>query len=178
MPIFFSVGVASVLLFGSLSAQQPSVDKDPWASCRFLIGDWTGEGTGPPGQGKGEFSLVPDLHGKILLRKSRADYPAAGGRPVVAHEDLMIIYQPEGAKGQKAIYFDSEGHVINYAVTPSPDKQALTFLSEASSSAPRFRLSYTKGEGETVDVKFEIAPPGRPDAFKVYLQGKVRRKNS
>ena len=176
MRIFFLVGLASVLFFGSRSAQQPSADKDRWASCRFLIGEWTGEGTGSPGQGKGGFSLAEDLHGKILLRRSRADYPAAGGRPAVSHEDLMMIYQVEDGKGQKAIYFDSERHVINYVVTPSADKQALTFLSEAIPSAPRFRLSYRKGQGETVDIKFEIAPPGKPDAFKVYLQGKVHRK--
>src|SRR5262249_15490633 len=84
MRIFFLVGLASVLFFGSLSAQQPSADKDPWASCRFLIGEWTGEGTGSPGQGKGGFSLAEDLHGKILLRRSRADYPAAGGRPAIS----------------------------------------------------------------------------------------------
>jgi hypothetical protein len=37
-------------------------------------------------------------------------------------------------------------------------------------------LTYTKiGEAE-VAVKFEIAPPGKPDQFRVYLQGLVKRE--
>jgi hypothetical protein len=27
-----------------------------------------------------------------------------------------------------------------------------------------------------MNVSFEIAPPGKPDAFKRYVQGKVRRQ--
>ena len=66
--------------------------------------------------------------------------------------------------------------MINYAATFSDDKRTLTFLSDAVPSAPRFRLSYTKGADDSIGIKFEIAPPGTPEAFKTYLEGTARRQ--
>jgi hypothetical protein len=40
---------------------------------------------------------------------------------------------------------------------------------------PRFRLVYTRLAADSVDVKFEMAPPGNPDAFKVYTEGVTKR---
>jgi hypothetical protein len=37
-----------------------SQQNDPWEKWSGLIGTWTGEGSGKPGQGSGEFSLYPD----------------------------------------------------------------------------------------------------------------------
>jgi hypothetical protein len=50
------------------------------------------------------------------------------------------------------------------------------FLSEVKSSEPRFRLTYGKGEMDTVALKFEIPPPGHAYAFKTYSEAKCRRK--
>ena len=36
---------------------------------------------------------------------------------------------------------------------------------------PRFRLSYSKGKDDAITIKFEAAPPGKPDGFKTYLEG-------
>ncbi len=152
-------------------------DDDPWKPYEFLIGQWTGDGGGEPGKGSGEFSFAWDLQKKVLVRKNRADFPAAGGRPAFSHEDLMVIYQGEPGGPGKAIYFDSEGHVINYAASVSDDKRTLTFLSEAAAAVPRFRLTYTKEKEDTVHIKFEIAPPGKPDEFKTYVEGGARRKD-
>ena len=52
-----------------------------WGPAQFLVGNWTGEGGGQPGQGTGAFSFSPELQGKILVRKSFAEYPAANGSP-------------------------------------------------------------------------------------------------
>src|SRR5579862_1507813 len=43
--------------------QVPMADGD-WGSLQFLIGKWTGEGGGQPGNGAGSFTLLPDLQGK------------------------------------------------------------------------------------------------------------------
>jgi hypothetical protein len=71
---------------------------------------------------------------------------------------------------------DCEAHVINYAVTLSDDEGTLTFLSDSLPAAPRFRLSYTKSGGDSMAIKFEIAPPGKPESLKTYLQGDARRQ--
>jgi hypothetical protein len=40
------------------------------------------------------------------------------------------------------------------------------FVSEASADAPRYRLTYVRAGSDELNLKFEIAPPGKPDAFK------------
>ena len=60
-------------------------------------------------------------------------------------------------------------------LTP-PEKKELVFVSDPSPSAPRFRLSYKQEKLDSVSVKFEIAPPGKPEEFKTYLQGVVQRR--
>jgi hypothetical protein len=169
--------VVLVSTAASLGASGPP-DDDPWKPYDFLIGEWAGEGSGEPGKGSGVFSFSWDLQKKVLVRRNRAEIPAAQGRPASSHEDLMVIYQGEGGGSKRAIYFDNEGHVINYVATVSEDQQTFTFLSDATPGAPRFRLSYTKEKNDAVQIKFEIAPPGKPDGFKTYLEGKARRQNA
>jgi hypothetical protein len=151
-----------------------AAEDDSWSDYQFLLGEWRGEGDGGQGKGSGGFSFSRDLQGKVLVRKNRTDFPATSGRPAFSHEDLMIVYPGEGKP--RAIYFDSEGHVINYVASFSADKRTLTFISDATPSTPRFRLSYTHGEGGTLRIKFEIAAPGKPDEFKTYLEGAARRE--
>jgi len=157
------------------SAQTPRVP-DTWAPLGFLIGEWTGEGGGQPGQGSGGFSFLPDLDKKILVRKNRADYPATKDHAAFTHTDLMILYRESGAIKLRAIYFDPEDHVIHYTVEPSSDGRAVQFLSDASPSNPRYRLTYTQTGADTVAIKFEIAVPGKPDSFSTYIEAAARRK--
>jgi hypothetical protein len=153
-----------------------SPDQDPWAPYHFLVGNWIGEASGQPGKGSGSFSFGWDLQKKVLVRRNRAEYPGTQGRPAVVHEDLMVVYRAAGGGPTRAIYFDNEGHVINYAATFSADKRTLVFQSEAAPGTPRFRLSYAKRRDDAVDITFEIAPPDNPEAFKTYLQGGARRQ--
>ncbi|MBI2679988.1 MAG: hypothetical protein HYX25_03150 [Candidatus Solibacter usitatus] len=65
------------------------------------------------------------------------------------------------------IYFDNEGHVINYAVESSDS--TVQFRSEATASSPGFRLTYKKASAYTLALKFEIAPPGQARCvFRLY----------
>ena len=40
---------------------------------------------------------------------------------------------------------------------------------------PRFRLSYELIDANTVNVKFEMANPDKPEEFRVYIEGKSKR---
>jgi hypothetical protein len=149
-----------------------------WAPLEFLLGEWIGEGGGAPGQGTGGFSFQPDLEQKILVRKNRAEYPTTKDRPAFRHDDLTIVYQQPGAERLRAIYFDNEGHVIDYAVEVSGDRSTVQFVSEPSTSNPRYRLTYRRTGDETVAIKFEISPPGKADSFSTYIEASARRKPS
>jgi hypothetical protein len=159
------------------TAQAPaSGSADTWTALGSLVGTWAGEGTGDPGPGTGGFSFNWELQQKILVRKSHADYPATKDRPAFSHQDLMITYQDPDGNLPKAVYFDNEGHVINYAVTVSPDAKSIVFLSELKPSTPRYRLTYVMTSTEKVEMAFEIAPPDKPDSFRTYLQAGARRQ--
>jgi len=163
------------VLFGALHGQAPSAS-DPWAGWRYLMGSWVGEGGGAEtGQGGGWFAFDLDLQNKILVRKAHSEYPAAGDKPAMVHDDLMIMYN-EGPNKYRAVYFDNEGHVINYAAQYSPDTTDLIYTSDKVTGSARFRLTYHKVATDTVKILFEIASPGKPDEFNVYLSGRAHRK--
>ncbi|HEY6332848.1 MAG TPA: hypothetical protein VI756_26220 [Blastocatellia bacterium] len=171
--ILLSLSLTSVLLCAARQSGVASLN-----DLKPFVGEWVGDGGGGPGQGSGAFSFSFDLQGKVLVRKSYADYPASKDRPVFRHDDLMVVYPDPGGKGTRAIYFDSEGHVIEYSVTVSPDQKTVTFLSDAIASAPRYRLVYTKSGVDSLTLEFDIAPAGKPDSFSKYIEAKARRKGT
>jgi hypothetical protein len=145
-----------------------------WGPAQFLVGNWKGEGNGQRGQSVGAFSFAPDLQGKILVRKSFAEYPQAGGRPASRHEDLMIVYREESSHALRATYFDSEEHVIQYLVELI--EKGVVFVSEGAPSGPRFRLTYASIDKDTLKIKFEIAAPGKE--FAPYIEASAHRDTS
>ncbi len=164
--------LVAIAFVAALSAQ-PKVD-DRFKPLEFLIGDWVGEGGGGAGQGSGEFSFRYDLARTVLIRKNYAQYPSQGDRAAFRHDDLMIVYR-EG-KALRAIYFDTEDHVISYTVDSTGE--SARFISDPMVDQPRYRLTYRKAGAETIALEFEIAPPGKPDAFASYITATVRRKTA
>jgi len=140
----------------------------PWAKWSWLIGEWKGEGSGQPGQGGGIFTFKTDLNDKILIRKAHSDYPANNNKPAIVHDDLMIVYIDFSGNPSKAIYFDNEGHTINYSITYS-DK-TIVLLSDKIPNVPIFRLTYTLLEEKTINTKFEMSQDG--EKFMNYIEGK------
>jgi hypothetical protein len=154
--------------------QQPPAPKaDALAMLQALVGDWVGEGSGQPGEATGGCTFRMDLGGKIFVRTNWAEYPATKERPAFRHDDLLV--GSATAQGAKAVYWDNEGHRIDYLVS-APEPGVVVFLSEASSGAPRFRMTYRVITKDALTLNFEVAPPGQPEAFKSYILAKLRRK--
>ena len=139
----------------------------------FLLGDWQAEGSGKPGEAIGAFSFNSSLQDRVVVRTNFAEYPATTQQSASRHDDLMVIFAGEST-GLRADYYDSEGHVIRYAGSATPD--SLTLTSDIVNGAPRFRLSYTLAASGSLKGSFEIAPPGKPDAFGPYLAWTARRR--
>jgi hypothetical protein len=138
-----------------------------WDKWNWLIGEWVGEGSGQTGQGSGAFSMKPDLDNKILIRKNHSEYPANEKRPQIIHDDLMIVYLDILGSPSKAIYFDNEGHIINYNITYS--EKTIVLTSDKTNNLPIFRLTYTLLDNDTINVKFEMSQDG--EKFSIYTQG-------
>jgi len=146
-----------------------------WSPLQFLLGRWTTDQPrgGERAHGTGSFHFAPDLQGRILLRKNFAEYPAENGKPAYRHDDLMVVYRNQAGE-IRASYFDNEGHVIEYGVTVA-DGSAV-FLSKGPATATRYRLTYKASAVEHLNLKFEIAPPGKD--FSTYIDASVHRDRS
>jgi len=51
------------------------------------------------------------------------------------------------------------------------------FIGDASPANPRFRLTYRKTGPDMLGIRFEIAMPGKPDAFTTYIEATARRSS-
>jgi hypothetical protein len=159
------------MVFALCLCGQPAPDR--WKDLRFLVGEWTGEGGGKStGQGAGAYSFLPELGGKILVRRNTADYP---GNPPIHHEDVMTVYRESDNESPRAIYFDSEGHVIHYRLEIDAPGNTVRFISLPRPGEPRYRLTYHETAKDVVSGLFEIAPADKPDAFTKYLEWSARR---
>jgi hypothetical protein len=128
--------ISAVLLLAMLA--------DPFQSVRFLIGAWNANG--------GTYSFEPDLKDHIIVRRAS---------PNGDHGDRLYIFSESPEAPLKAIYFDTEGHVIHYTVT-TPAPNTVVFASDM------YRLTYELKNG-IMSGKFQIKPPGQTD-FKPYLE--------
>jgi len=155
-----------VLLLAGLPGISPAQEPGALAPLRFLLGTWKASGSGAPGAGAGAATFEPGLQGRVILRKSYAEYPAAAGKPASRHDDLMVIHaNADSTVG--ADYFDSEGHVIRYDVHVVRPGEAV-FTSRTAPAEPRYRLTYRMTGEQTLDGTFDVAPPGRE--FATYLR--------
>jgi hypothetical protein len=166
------VAALAVCLAAVHAFAQPALPPVDWKDFAPLLGEWQGD-PGAPGGPTGSFTLTPELAGRVLVRKSYAEYPQSAGRPAFRHDDLMVIYRDRDAT--RADYWDNEGHVIRYVVTIEKGK-TIVFQSEAAPGRPRFRLTYLAQGADRLSLRFDIAPPNAPDQWKLYLQATLHRK--
>ena len=159
------------IIFCGILSTGFSQQKPNWDQWRWLTGEWVGEGSGQPGTGGGTFSFKTDLDQHVLIRKSHSEYTATADKPQVIHDDLMVVYPDFSGTPAKAIYFDNEGHTINYSITYSDKSIILT--SDKIPNVPIFRLTYSLLDNETVNTKFEMSQDGVK--FFTYIEGKSKK---
>ena len=165
------VRILLTFIFCGLITTGFSQQKPTWEKWGWITGEWIGEGTGQPGTGGGTFSFKTDLDQNVLIRRSHSEYPATGDKPKVIHDDLMVVYPDYSGIPSKAIYFDNEGHTINYSISYSDKK--IIFSSDKIPNVPVFRLTYSLLDNETVNTKFEMSQDG--EKFFTYIEGKSKK---
>jgi len=157
-----------LVVWAFVSALQAQTN-DNWKKLDFLLGQWTGSAgqkDTPQGAGRGSFSFEPELNQKVIVRRNHASYDSG-----VQHDDLMVIYPDAPDETPRAIYFDSEGHVIRYNLAfPSPNR--VVFETDAAQPGPKYRLTYWM-EGESLNGRFEVAASSE---YKTYLSWSSKRQ--
>ena len=159
------IASAGVLLFAGAPPPAPAKVGPRW---KQLIGEWRADNAAGGGSGVCGFHF--DLSECVIVRTNHAQL----SQSAAVHDDLMVISPDRAPEKGKAIYFDNEGHVIDYTAEWTADGNTLTFVSKPG-AGPRFRLIYKRESPETMNVSFEMAMPGQGDAFKPYTSGKIRR---
>ncbi len=81
------------------------------------------------------------------------------------------MYLDFSGNPSRAIYFDNEGHTINYSISYA-DK-SIVLLSDKIPNVPLFRLTYTLLDDETINTKFETSQDG--EKFVTYIEGKSKK---
>ena len=146
--------------------------QDPLGAVTPLLGTWVAEADARAPGVTGRASFSRELGDRVVVRKNHASYPARDGKPAYTHDDLMVLFSEDGRL--RAAYFDNEGHVIRYEVQ-APSTSKLVFLSETRPGAPRFRLTYAWPVAGSLELTFEIAPPGATE-FRPYISARLRRE--
>lgn len=173
---------ALIFCAASLAAQSPAAPQpaDPLAPLDFLIGTWSAKADSAAGsagaQGAGTYTFRRDLNGHALVRSSSYDNCKGPSNFDCTHRDQLTIFADPNAMAMHkssllALYLDSEGHVIYYAIS-TPDPRTIIFNSQALPSLPKFRLIYhLEGDGPKAIMsgKFQTASPGSED-FHSYLE--------
>lgn len=165
--VVFFIILVTISIVPQATGQEIHNDKSlSW--WKLLQGEWVAEDNGSEGVSKFYF----DLDKNIIVRENHVEFAARNGKPSSVHDDLMIIYP--STSFTRAIYFDNEGHVINYTVSSTAD--TLSFVSERLKGEPVFRLRYIKISPIELLVSFEIAQPDKPEIFKPYITGTIFKK--
>lgn len=166
---------------GVLRAQQPpAAAHNPLAALDFLLGTWSATtdtaASSAGAQGTGVYTFRRDLNGHTIVRSGAYQDCKGPATFDCSHRDQLTIFaDPNAVAAHKsallALYLDTEGHVIYYAIS-TPDPRTAIFDSQSSSSMPKYRLVYhLEGDGAKAIMsgKFQMAAPGSED-FHSYLE--------
>jgi hypothetical protein len=133
------------------------VASDQWKTLQFLEGTWEAktQGGSAGATSTGDYIFIEELNGHILARHSASSGCKGPADFNCDHGDLLYIYREAPDQPLKAIYFDNEGHVIQYTVT-TPVPGSVVFESE------QYRLIYER-KGNVMSGKFQMRMPGKTE---------------
>lgn len=175
-------GLLATGLALALPAQEtaPAAPKpDPWASVRFLIGEWEGTARGEPGSGTAVRTYAFVLNNRYIEVKNQSTYPPQEKNPKgEVHHDWGMFSYDRGAKKLVLRQFNIEGFVNHYVLdSVSPDGRTVVFVTAAIENIPpgwRGRETFTRIGDDQFTERFELAEPGKD--FATYSESRFRRK--
>ena len=170
----FLLGLACCPLTASLAQTPAAAQGDAWKPIAFLEGTWDAKAQGSTGaEAAGSYTFRLELDGYVMARHSRTAECKGPAGFDCEHGDLLYVYADVPGQPLKAIYFDSEGHVIHYGVS-TPDATTAVFLSDASTPGPQFQLVYAL-HGAVMSGKFQMRMPGQAE-WRSYLEWSGEKK--
>ena len=175
--IFLAFFLCVILCPAQTPATSAMSASDPWQPLKFLTGTWeakTEAGTAEA-QVTGAYSFDFELKNHVLARHSSSASCKAPSDFNCEHSDLLYLYLegPASDPKIKALYLDSEGHVIHYDVT-TPTPTSAVLLSDPANPGPQFRLVYERKDA-ILSGKFQMRMTGQSE-FNSYLEWSGNKK--
>jgi hypothetical protein len=173
------LGLVYWSLFAVCAEELPPDTKDPWKPLAVLIGQWEGEVSGQPGNGKAQREYKFILNKHFIHITNRSVYPQQEKNPKgEAHEDIGFFSYDKGARKLMLRQFHIEGFVNQFALQSiAEDGRTLVFESTAIENiAPGWRARETYrvlSDDEFVET-FALAEPN--SGFATYSETHFRRK--
>ena len=139
---------------------------DKWGIFRYFLGNWTGVGTGKPGESSAKRSYSLTLADQFLKIEGRSVYEPQDANPSgEVHEELGFISFDKGRSQYVLREFHVEGYVNQYVLEQDRvDKTHFIFVTEAIENiAPGWRARTTieiLAEDSFREI-FDLAGPGR-----------------
>jgi hypothetical protein len=173
-----------VLLAGCLwlgaarsSVAQAPVKDDPWRPVRFLVGEWTGESTGEPGQGTVRRTYRFVLGDKFLHEQNVSTYPPQPNNPKgEVHEHWAFFSYDRARKALVLRQLHQESFVNQYVMLAEAKANTVVFETEALENLPsgwKARERYEVVSPDEFVETFELAEPG--SEFKLYSRSRFKR---
>jgi uncharacterized protein YaiE (UPF0345 family) len=157
-----------LLLAIPLYGQNAPANTNQWSALAFLEGTWDAKASSSKEAAEtGSYTFRLELQDHILARHGDISQCKGSSSFDCDHNDLLYLYHDGSNQTLKAIYFDNEGHVINYDVT-TPSSTSAVFLSDGSQPGPQFRLTYEL-KSQVMYGAFQMKMPGQQD-WKSYLE--------
>lgn len=174
--LLFCFALAATSAAAATAPASPGVD--PWASVRFLEGNWTGVATGEPGTGTVQRSYQFIVGDRFLHERNVSSYAAKKpNAPGETHEHWSFISFDKQRKKLVLRQFHQEGFVNQYVLaTEENTPRRLVFVSEAFENLDgrwRARETYDVISADEFTETFEIAEPGKD--FQVYSRSSFQR---
>jgi hypothetical protein len=164
----------------ALCAEQPPRDTaDPWKPLAVLIGQWEGEVSGEPGNGKTQREYKFILNKHFIHITNRSVYPPQEKNPKgETHDDIGFFSYDKRARKLMLRQFHIEGFVNQFALQSIAENgRTLVFESTAIENiAPGWHARETYrvlSDDEFVET-FALAKPDSD--FATYSETRFRRK--
>ena len=151
----------------AITSEAATEAQNPLQPLGFLFGDWRSVS---PSSSAGD-RFKPDLNGHVLVRSSLHDVAAGTESAAGTMSSTLTIYPDADGKQFRAIYFDSDGRVIQYVSSAVEPGKSIQFVSDVTAQGPKFRLTYQLADHKTLHARFEMAMPNQPQAYRVIAEG-------
>jgi len=151
--------ITMMMFVGLTHAQMIEVTDKNLEPVMFLLGKWTGEGTGVGGTAHVEHIYEPVIRGNFIQMRT-VSVDSLGQKEI--HEDWGFFSFDSDRKELILRQFLSEGFVNTYFLEKS-DEKSMVFTSESTESAGgvKARLRFDKIDSENYELELELAPPGK-----------------